>query len=90
MSSLNAPAKLFRNTTPGAQRWFAIRLEGVKSNRQGIGAEITVTLTDGRKLHNHATSSVGYASSSEPAVRFGLGLAAEVKDVEIQWPGGAK
>jgi hypothetical protein len=48
-----------------------------------------VTLPDGRVLYGHATTSVGYASSSEPLVRFGLGPNASVKQVEVRWPGGA-
>jgi hypothetical protein len=33
-------------------------------------------------------ASVGYASSSEPLVRFGLGPHTGVKQVEVRWPGG--
>jgi hypothetical protein len=47
-----------------------------------------VTLPDGRVLYGEATTSVGYASSSEPLVRFGLGPHAGVKQVEVKWPGG--
>ena len=36
-----------------------------------------------------ATTSVGYASSSEPLVRFGLGSNATVRKIEVRWPGGA-
>ncbi|HYO84158.1 MAG TPA: ASPIC/UnbV domain-containing protein, partial [Bryobacteraceae bacterium] len=38
---------------------------------------------------NHATSAVGYASSSEPVVRFGLGAARGVEEAEVLWPSGA-
>ena len=54
-----------------------------------MGAKLAVTLPDGRKLYNHATTSVGYASSSEPLVRFGLGGHTAVPQVEIRWPGGS-
>ena len=80
--------KLFRNVTAGAGHWLAVRLRGTKSNRQGLGAVVCVTLPDGRVLYGHATTSVGYASSSEPLVRFGLGPNAGVKQVEVRWPGG--
>jgi hypothetical protein len=39
-------------------------------------------------LYNSATAAVGYASSSEPVVRFGLGAAEYASAVEIRWPGG--
>jgi hypothetical protein len=89
VTTLDGPVKLFRNITAGAGHWLAVRLHGTKSNRQGLGAVVSVTLPDGRVLYGHATTSVGYASSSEPLVRFGLGPNASVKQLEILWPGGA-
>ncbi|MBI4874380.1 MAG: CRTAC1 family protein [Acidobacteria bacterium] len=86
VSALNGPAELYRNVSQAGQ-WAAFRLHGKRSNRQGLGAEVRLTLSDGRVLYNHATTSVGYACSSEPLVRFGLG-AAEIAKVEIRWPGG--
>ncbi len=88
VSNVNGPARLFRNVTPDAGHWLAFKLEGTHSNRDGIGARIAVTLQGGRKLYNHATTSVGYASSSEPLVRFGLGHEAIAPVVEIRWPSG--
>jgi hypothetical protein len=85
----NAPAKLFRNVTDGDSHWLAIRLRGRRANRQGLGAVVHIHLPDGRDLYNEATTAVGYASSSEALVRFGLGLSKEAESVEIRWPGGA-
>ena len=88
VTTLDGPVKLFRNITTGAGHWLAVRLRGTRSNHQGLGAVVSVTLPDGRVLYGHATTSVGYASSSEPLVRFGLGPHAGVKQVEVRWPGG--
>ncbi len=88
VSSLNGAARLWRNVTPNAGHWLALKLEGTRSNRDGIGAAVTVTLAGGGKLYNHCTTSVGYASSSEPLVRFGLGGEAAVKMLQIRWPSG--
>jgi hypothetical protein len=88
VSAVNGPAKLYRNVTTGAGHWLALRLQGVKANRQGLGATVRVHLADGRDLYNHATTSVGYASSSEALVRFGLGASRTAEWVEIRWPGG--
>jgi hypothetical protein len=87
VTTLDGPAKLFHNITPGGRHWLAVKLRGRKSNRQGLGAVVRVTLPDGRTLFGHATTSVGYASSSEPLVRFGLGTYASVKRIEVRWPG---
>lgn len=90
VSVLNGPAKLFRNITSSDSHWLAVRLRGVRSNRQGLGATVHVRLPDGRDLYNQATTSVGYASSSEPLVRFGLGSNRRVEKIEVRWPGGFK
>jgi len=88
VSVLNEPARLFRNVTPNSGHWLAVKLVGARSNRDGIGAELQAILPDGTVLYNHATTSVGYASSSEPLVRFGLGKQARLRELRITWPGG--
>jgi hypothetical protein len=88
VTAINGPARVFRNVSPGPAHWIAIRLVGTQSTREGLGARIKLTLPNGRVLYNHATTSVGYASSSEPLVRFGLGPYDKVKEVEVRWPGG--
>jgi hypothetical protein len=88
VSVLNGPAKLFHNVSPGGAHWLGIRLRGVHSNRQGLGAQVEVRLGNGRRLYNQATTAVGYASSSEPLVRFGLGSEKKVERVVVRWPGG--
>jgi len=88
VSVLNGPAKLFRNVTASDAHWLALKLRGKRSNRQGLGATVRVHLPGGRILYGHATTSVGYACSSEPLVRFGLGPHAKAERIEIRWPGG--
>jgi hypothetical protein len=88
VTALNEPARLLKNVSSGAGHWLALRLVGNSSNRDGIGAEVQVTLPDGALLYNHATTSVGYASSSEPIVRFGLGKQTRAQEIRITWPGG--
>jgi len=88
VSNVNGPARLFRNVTASTGHWLALKLTGTRSNRDGIGAKVELTLPSGRKLYNHCATSVGYASSSEPLVRFGLGQEAVAKLIEIHWPSG--
>jgi enediyne biosynthesis protein E4 len=61
---------------------------GTKSNRDGLGARVRLTLPTGAQEYNHATTAVGYASSSEPLVRFGLGPYEQAKEIQIRWPSG--
>jgi enediyne biosynthesis protein E4 len=88
VNALNEPARLFRNVTADSGHWIAFNLTGVSSNRDGIGAVVRLELPGGRTLYNHATTSVGYACSSEPLIRFGLGTAQVVESAEIRWPSG--
>ncbi len=88
VSAIGAEAVLLRNVTANAGHHLGFRLRGVKSNRDGIGASIRVTVPDGRGLFNTVTTSVGYASSSDRIARFGLGAATSATEVEIRWPGG--
>jgi len=88
VADVNGPPRLFHNITPNSGHWLALKLTGTRSNRDGIGAKIALTLASGRQLFNHCTTSVGYASSSEPLVRFGLNKETVVKRVEIRWPSG--
>jgi len=88
ISNVDGAARLFRNVTSSSGHWLALQLTGTRSNRDAIGAKVSVTLPSGRKLYNHCTTSVGYASSSEPLVRFGLGNETVAKVIEIHWPSG--
>jgi enediyne biosynthesis protein E4 len=88
VTALNGPAKLFRNVSTSHQHWLALKLRGTRANRQGLGATVRVVLPDGRNLYNQATTTVGYGSSSEALVRFGLGASGTATKIEIHWPGG--
>jgi hypothetical protein len=90
VSVLNGPTKLFHNITETANHWILLKLVGTKSNRMGIGAQIRITTEDGKKQWNEVTTAVGYASSSDPRVHFGLGRNEKVKEIEIRWPSGIK
>jgi hypothetical protein len=87
---LNGQAKIFHNTTRNGNHWIMLKLTGAKSNRMGIGAKIRVTTADGAVQYNHVSTSMGYASSSDPRAHFGLGGNAAVKEIEIVWPGGIR
>jgi hypothetical protein len=60
---------------------------GTKSNRDGIGALVTVSVPGGRKQQAVVKSGSSYCSQSELPVTFGLGAAARA-DVEVRWPSG--
>ena len=55
---------------------------------QGLGARVKLTPAGGTPVFNHATTSVGYSSSSDARVHFGLGAAGSAASIEIDWPSG--
>ncbi|MES1256883.1 MAG: CRTAC1 family protein [Acidobacteriota bacterium] len=85
VSALGSPAELWENMSPETGHWILLRLHGTKSNRDGIGARIRIG-----KQYNEMTTTVGYASSADAGVHFGLGTAAIVKNIEIVWPSGVR
>jgi hypothetical protein len=85
VSVLNGKAQYFHNISQSGNHWISLKLAGVKSNRMGLGAQVRIT-TDAGAQYNHATTSTGYACSSDPRVHFGLGQAKVVKEIEIRWP----
>jgi enediyne biosynthesis protein E4 len=87
---LNGPAKLFHNISGDNNHWILLKLVGTKSNRSGIGAQIHITTEDRKSQWNEVTTAVGYASSSDSRVHFGLGSNRHIKEVEIRWPSGIK
>jgi hypothetical protein len=87
---LGGQVKLLHNVTDVANHWILLKLVGTKSNRMGIGAQIHITTDDGRSQWNEVTTAVGYASSSDSRVHFGLGANRSIKEMEIRWPSGVK
>lgn len=87
-TSLNEPVELFQNEPGLAQHWLSVLLIGERSNRDGIGAQLKLTLNSGAVQYNHVTTSVGYASASDRRVHFGLGKERLIKSLEIRWPSG--
>jgi len=87
---LNGPAKLFHNVTRNRNHWLMLDLASRRSNRMGLGSAVRLATSSGRVLYNHASTSTGFAASSDPRVHFGLGPDENVEELEIRWPSGAK
>ena len=81
-----APVLLRNNGTKN--HWLGLSLVGSKSNRNGIGARITVTDSGGRKQIFDANTSGSYLSSNDPRIVVGLGTST-VRKVEVSWPSGS-
>src|SRR6185369_13284284 len=87
VTAISKPAEIWMNESPGNDHWLEFKLQGTKSNRDGIGARIKVVTAEGAQ-YNHMTTAAGYASSSAGPVHFGMGRNASADLVEIRWPSG--
>ena len=92
LTTSNGPAKLLRNDNGNQNDMLRIKTIGTRSNRDGIGAKITVTTRDGLHLFKMVKSGSSYLSQSELPVTFGLGKprANKVVSLDIIWPSGKK
>ena len=86
-TNADQPALLYHNQTASGN-WIELRLTGTKSNRDAIGARLTIR-AGGQTWIREVDGGNGYAGQSTTRVHVGLGSAAKVDSVEIRWPSGA-
>jgi hypothetical protein len=87
ISNMSTRPSLLVNDVRTANHWVAFSLVGTQSNRDGIGARITVKAGK-RTLVDEVRSGSSYDSNNDMRVHFGLGTAATMDSVEVRWPGG--
>jgi hypothetical protein len=89
VTSLNERPRILMNSADNGNHWLLLDLRGTMSARDAIGANVKVTTPSGRTLYNHVSVSVGFLSSSDRRVHFGLGSETFAQVIEIHWPRGA-
>ena len=82
----NGPPRLLRNDNGNQNDLLRIKTVGTRSNRDGIGAKITVQAPNGEKHWGMVKTGSSYCSQSELPVTFGLGKAQESYTVKVVWP----
>ena len=87
ISNMNAPVALLVNEAKNTNHWVAFKTIGKKSNRDGIGARISVR-AGGRVFVNEVRSGSSYISNNDMRVHFGLGAISKIDAVEVRWPTG--
>jgi hypothetical protein len=90
-NEFNAPPQVLVSDLAdrGKARSLRVRLKGTKSNRQGLGAVVEVTRTDGVVTTQPKDGKSGYLSQSDLPLTFGLGPSATVRSLVVRWPSGA-
>jgi enediyne biosynthesis protein E4 len=89
VTSLNERPRILINSGENGNHWLTLRLIGRYSNRDAVGAKVKLTTVSGRVLYEHVAISVGFMSSSDKRVHFGLGQESRIRSIEIRWPRGA-
>src|SRR3989440_807364 len=87
ISNMSARPSLLVNDVRSSNHWIAIKTVGSKSNRDGIGARVTVKIGK-RTLVDEVRGGSSYDSNSDMRVHFGLGSAVKIDELKIRWPSG--
>jgi hypothetical protein len=89
LTTNHGPAYVLRNDGGNRNHWLQVRLVGVRSNRDGIGAVVRVE-SDSGKQWNVVRSGSSYCSQSDLTLTFGLARDPRVTRLAIEWPSGER
>ncbi len=87
VATQRGPLLIYRNTVDPNNKWVEFRLEGTRSNRSAIGAEVTV-FWDGKEQVQEVSGGSGFAAENQRRLHFGLGKNPKMEKVVIRWPSG--
>ena len=85
VTAVDGALELWRNVSPAKNHWLELDVSGVKGGRDGMGATLRLVTASGTQ-YNQVMTAVGYGSSSDSRVHFGLGKETAVREVEVVWP----
>jgi hypothetical protein len=89
-ANANQEPILYRNVTTPAGNWIQLVLAGTVSNRDAIGARITVKTAAGKTYIREVDGGNAYAGQSTRRVHIGLGAETAIESLEIRWPNGGR
>lgn len=87
LMNVGEPPVLLRNDRGNANNWLGIQLTGTKSNRDAVGARVSIT-AGRRRMFSQILGGTSYCSASDPRLIFGLGKSLTVESIEVRWPSG--
>jgi hypothetical protein len=87
VANQKGPLLLYRNTVAPENHWIDFELEGTKSNRSAIGAEVRL-FWNGQQQLQQVSGGSGFCAQNQRRLHFGLGKDTQVEKVEIRWPSG--
>ena len=78
---------LFYENAGAGNNWLTLKLVGVKSNRDGIGAKVTLHVGDS-VIYREVSGGCGFGSTNSLSLEIGLKAHTKVDTLEIVWPSG--
>jgi enediyne biosynthesis protein E4 len=87
VNNQNDPPTLLHNESGNVGHWISIRTTGTKSNRDGIGARVTLIAGTLHQIQE-VKSGGSYLSQNDLRVHFGLGSATKIGRIQVRWPSG--
>jgi hypothetical protein len=87
VANQRGPLLLYKNTVAPENQWVEFELEGTKSNRGAIGAQVTLEW-DGQKQIQQISGGSGFAAQNDRRLHFGLGKSPQITGAVIRWPSG--
>jgi hypothetical protein len=87
VANQRGPLLVYKNTVSPENQWIEFQLEGTKSNRSAIGAQVTLSWNDKTQIQQVSGGS-GFSAQNDRRLHFGLGKNAQIKNAVIRWPSG--
>ena len=88
INNMGARPSLLKNSAP-KKNWLLTSVQGVESNRDGIGARVFV-YAGADRVSGEVHGGSGFLSQNDPRLHFGLAGHASYGRIEVQWPGGGR
>lgn len=87
VANQRGPLLIYKNTVAPGNEWLGFSLEGTKSNRSAIGAQVTL-YWNGQQQIQQVSGGSGFAAQNDRRLHFGLGKDPQVEKAVIRWPSG--
>lgn len=87
VANQRGPLLVYKNTPDAQNNWVAFDLEGTKSNKSAIGAQVTLYF-DGMKQVQAVMGGSGFCAQNDRRLHFGVGHATKVEKAVVRWPSG--
>ena len=87
VTETDGAAQLLFNRIANDNHWLSVRVIDPALNRDALGTKVVVETDTGARISRWLSPSVGYCSTSDFRLHFGLGESASIKNIIVTWPG---